>query len=96
MICSYSIDRAARYHPNGAALVSGGRRTTFRELHDRVAGIAASLISFNEAAASMPRKEGLDTEFVKKKEYASMRPRHRCRGRRTITPASGRWLFQLQ
>src|ERR1043166_6665972 len=43
MICNYSLDRAARYHPNRTALVSGGRRTTFRELYDRVARIAASL-----------------------------------------------------
>ena len=43
MIYTHSLDRAARYFPNRTALASGDRRTTFRELHDRVTGIAASL-----------------------------------------------------
>jgi long-chain acyl-CoA synthetase len=43
MIFTHSLDRAARYFPNRTALASGNRRTTFRELRDRVAGIAASL-----------------------------------------------------
>jgi long-chain acyl-CoA synthetase len=43
MIFTHSLDRAARYFSNHNALVSGVRRTTFRELHDRVTGIAAGL-----------------------------------------------------
>src|SRR3954463_677802 len=39
----YSLGRAARYFPNRAALASGGTRSTFRELHDRVGRIAAAL-----------------------------------------------------
>ena len=35
MICNYTLDRAARYHPNQLALVCGGRRITFRELRER-------------------------------------------------------------
>jgi acyl-CoA synthetase (AMP-forming)/AMP-acid ligase II len=43
MMHTHSLGRAARYYPQGAALGSGGRRSTFRQLHDRVAGIAAAL-----------------------------------------------------
>lgn len=43
MIHTHSLGRAARYFPERTALSSGGRRTTFRELHARVANIAASL-----------------------------------------------------
>jgi len=43
MIYTHSLGRAARFYPNRMALVSAGRRSTFRELHDRVGGIAASL-----------------------------------------------------
>ena len=43
MIHTHSLARAARYFPERTALVSNGRRTTFRELHDRVANIAAAL-----------------------------------------------------
>jgi long-chain acyl-CoA synthetase len=39
----YSLDRAARYFPNRAALASGGKRATFRELHARVGRIASAL-----------------------------------------------------
>lgn len=45
MIHTYSLSRAARYYGDRTALASSGRRSTFRELHDRVAGIATSLIS---------------------------------------------------
>jgi acyl-CoA synthetase (AMP-forming)/AMP-acid ligase II len=43
MIHTHSLGRAARYYPERTALAEGGRRSTFRELHDRVAGIAAAL-----------------------------------------------------
>jgi acyl-CoA synthetase (AMP-forming)/AMP-acid ligase II len=43
MIHTYSLGRAARYYPERTAFASGGARSTFRELHDRVAGIAAAL-----------------------------------------------------
>ena len=43
MIHTHSLGRAARFHPTGTALASAGTRPSFRELHDRVAGIAAAL-----------------------------------------------------
>jgi long-chain acyl-CoA synthetase len=43
MIYTHSLGRAARYYPERTALASGGTRSTFRELHDRVARIAGSL-----------------------------------------------------
>src|ERR1700726_2573137 len=43
MIHVYSLGRASRYYPERTALVLGGTRVTFRELHDRVARIAAAL-----------------------------------------------------
>ena len=43
MLCTHSIQRAARFYPQGTALASGPIRRTFRELHDRIAGIAAAL-----------------------------------------------------
>src|SRR5215468_3771176 len=43
MIHTYSLGRAARYYPERTAFASGGTRSTFRELHGRVAGIAAAL-----------------------------------------------------
>ena len=43
MIHTYSLGRAARYYPERAAFASGGTRSTFRELHDRIASIAAAL-----------------------------------------------------
>jgi len=43
MIYIHSVGRAARYYPERTALTPGGARITFRELHDRVAGIAAAL-----------------------------------------------------
>jgi long-chain acyl-CoA synthetase len=43
MIHTHSLGRAARFYPSRTALVSAGRRLTFRELHDRVGAIAASL-----------------------------------------------------
>src|SRR6201988_3191232 len=44
MIHIHSLDRAARYFPEEPALVSRERRQSFRELHDRVGRIAASLL----------------------------------------------------
>lgn len=38
-----SVGRAARYYPSRTALVSGRRRTTFAELHEKVSRIAAAL-----------------------------------------------------
>src|SRR5258708_11576632 len=43
MIHTHSLGRAARYFAGRPALASGGRRSTFRELRDRVASIAATL-----------------------------------------------------
>src|ERR1700746_2870601 len=43
MIHTHSLGRAARYFAGRPALASGGRRSTFRELRDRVASIAAAL-----------------------------------------------------
>ncbi len=43
MIHTHSLDRAARYYPDRAAFRSAGKPRTFRELHHRVAGIAATL-----------------------------------------------------
>ncbi len=43
MIHTPSQGRGARYHPKLTALSSGGARSTSRELHDRVAGIAGAL-----------------------------------------------------
>src|SRR6266404_6012307 len=43
MIHTHSLGRAARYYPERTALASDGTRSTFRELHDRVARIAVSL-----------------------------------------------------
>src|SRR6266699_7115511 len=44
MIHTHSLGRAARYYPQQTALVSEGKRLTFREAHDRVENIAAALI----------------------------------------------------
>jgi long-chain acyl-CoA synthetase len=43
MIHTHSLGRAARFYSERTALVSTAKRTTFRELHARVGGIAASL-----------------------------------------------------
>jgi acyl-CoA synthetase (AMP-forming)/AMP-acid ligase II len=43
MIHTHSLGRAARYYPERTALAAGGTRSTFRELNDRVARIAAAL-----------------------------------------------------
>ena len=43
MIHAHTLGRAARYYPQQTAVCSSGTRRTFRELHDRVAGIAAAL-----------------------------------------------------
>jgi len=43
MIHTHSLGRAARYYPERTALASGETRSTFRELHERVARIAAAL-----------------------------------------------------
>jgi len=43
MIHTHALGRAARFYPERTALASAGRRSTFRELHDRVGRIAASL-----------------------------------------------------
>src|SRR5260370_40457594 len=43
MIHTHSLGRAARYFAERPALASGGNRSTFRELRDRVASIAAAL-----------------------------------------------------
>jgi long-chain acyl-CoA synthetase len=43
MIHTHSLGRAARYHASATALLSGKARSSFQELHARVASIAASL-----------------------------------------------------
>jgi len=43
MIHAHSLGRAARYYPSRTALASDGKRSTFCELHQRVAGIAGTL-----------------------------------------------------
>src|SRR6185503_16242605 len=43
MIYTHSLERGARFFANRTALVSVGRRSTFRGLEDRVRGIAASV-----------------------------------------------------
>ncbi len=43
MMHTYSLGRAARYYPERTALVSAGGRSTFRELQNRVAAVAATL-----------------------------------------------------
>src|SRR5215470_10383473 len=43
MIHTHSLGRAARYYPERTALASGGTRSTFRQLHERVARIATAL-----------------------------------------------------
>src|ERR1700754_354370 len=43
MIHTHSLGRAVRFYPEQTALASAVRRSTFRELHDRVGRIAASL-----------------------------------------------------
>jgi len=43
MIHTHSLDRGARYYPKNVAIASEAKRLTFRELYDRVAGIAATL-----------------------------------------------------
>src|SRR6202790_1250991 len=45
MIYVHSLGRALRFYPGRAALVRDGRLLTFRELHTRVEGIAATLTS---------------------------------------------------
>jgi long-chain acyl-CoA synthetase len=39
----HSLGRASRYYPERAAIAPDGARLTFRELHERVGGIAAAL-----------------------------------------------------
>src|SRR5882724_2395624 len=43
MLYTHSIRRATQYYPQRNAFASGPTRPTFRELHDRVAGIAEAL-----------------------------------------------------
>jgi long-chain acyl-CoA synthetase len=43
MMHTHSLGRALRNYPERTALGPDGRRSTFRQLHDRVAGIAAAL-----------------------------------------------------
>jgi long-chain acyl-CoA synthetase len=43
MIYTHSLGRGNRFYPEQTALASGEMRRTFRELHDRVASIAAGL-----------------------------------------------------
>ncbi|MGA6981987.1 MAG: AMP-binding protein [Candidatus Sulfotelmatobacter sp.] len=45
MIYVHSLGRALRFYPGRAALARDGRLLTFRELHTRVEGIAATLTS---------------------------------------------------
>ena len=44
MIYVHSLGRASRYYPGRTALIEGGNGTSFRELHARVAALAAELV----------------------------------------------------
>ena len=44
MIHTHGLGRALRYYPNRTAFSNGGRRRTFLELYERVAGIAGYLV----------------------------------------------------
>ena len=44
MIYVHSLGRASRYYPERTALIEGGKRISFRELHARVAALAAELM----------------------------------------------------
>jgi long-chain acyl-CoA synthetase len=44
MIHTHGLGRALRHYPNRTAFSNGGRRRTFLELYDRVAGIAGHLV----------------------------------------------------
>jgi acyl-CoA synthetase (AMP-forming)/AMP-acid ligase II len=44
MIYTHSVERAAVYYPQHTGLASAEKRSTFRELHEHVAGVAASLV----------------------------------------------------
>ncbi len=46
MIYSHSLGRAARYYPEQTAVTVAGKPTTFRELHERVGRLAATLQKF--------------------------------------------------
>src|SRR4029077_14455287 len=50
MIHTQSLGRAVRYFAGRPALAAGGRRSTFRDLHERVASIAAALHGHGFAA----------------------------------------------
>src|SRR5947207_1465463 len=43
MIYTHTLERALRYYPQRTALASGENRCTFRELHERALGVAATL-----------------------------------------------------
>ena len=45
MIYTHTIERALRFYAQHAGLASGEKRSTFQELHERVAGVAATLAS---------------------------------------------------
>jgi acyl-CoA synthetase (AMP-forming)/AMP-acid ligase II len=45
MMHTHSLGRAARYYPEDPALRSGGKYSTYRQLHERVAGTVAALSS---------------------------------------------------
>ena len=45
MIYTHTIERALRYYPRHTALRSGDQGITFGELHERIAAVAASLVS---------------------------------------------------
>ena len=44
MIYVHSLGRASRYYPDRTALIEGGKRISFRELHARVTALAAELM----------------------------------------------------
>jgi long-chain acyl-CoA synthetase len=45
MIYTHTLERALRFFPQRTALASGKKRSTFQELHERVAEVAAMLLS---------------------------------------------------
>ena len=52
MIYVHSLGRAVQFYPGRTALARDGRLLTFRELHTRVEGIAATLTSHGFGAGN--------------------------------------------
>jgi|SRR5262245_4127509 len=68
MIHTFTLGRAARYYPERTAFASGRTRSTFRELHNCVASIAAALnkhgFGVGDRLATLLLNEAEYTELV--------------------------------